>query len=374
MSYSIEQVSEALKKVRYPDGNADIVSLNMLESIEIEDGKISFSVFLPVFNSPFKKSIEKACVKAIHDTIGNGIEVHATITSRVTYGRVDKSQEEILPGVKNIIAVASGKGGVGKSTISTNLAIALAKLGSKVGLIDADVYGPSIPKMFGVEGIKPGMVKVDGIERIVPVEKYGVKMLSIGFFVNPNDALIWRGPMATSALKQLITDSAWGELDYMIIDLPPGTSDIHLTLVQTMPVTGAIIVSTPQEVALADARKGIGMFKQEKINVPILGLIENMAWFTPDELPNKKFYIFGKDGCKNLAAELNIPFLGHIPIVESIRENGDSGVPSALENSILGDSFRQLGENVAQLVEERNANLAPTLKVEIDPNAKHPTN
>jgi len=373
MSFSEEQVLDTLKKVRYPDGNADIVSLKMVESIKIEGKKISFSVFMPTFNNPFKKSIEKACLNAIHDAIGKDVEIDVTITSRVTLGRIDKTQKEILPGVKNIIAIASGKGGVGKSTISTNLAIALAKLGSKVGLIDADVYGPSIPKMFGVEGQKPGMVKLDGVDLIVPVEKFGVKMLSIGFFVNPSDALVWRGPMATSALKQLITDSNWGELDYMIIDLPPGTSDIHLTLVQTIPVTGAIVVSTPQEVALADARKGIGMFRQEKINVPVLGLIENMAWFTPEELPNKKYYIFGQDGCKNLASELNIPFLGHIPIVESIRANGDNGLPSALENSILGNSFRQLGENVAQLVEERNANLAPTLKVEIDPNAKHPT-
>ncbi|MFN8257530.1 MAG: Mrp/NBP35 family ATP-binding protein [Bacteroidales bacterium] len=372
MAFTKEQVLTALQKVKYPDGPGDIVSMNMVEGIEISGNRISFSVYLPTFNNPFKKSIEKACIKAISDSLGDKAEIVVTMTSKVTVGRIDETQEEILPGVKNIIAVASGKGGVGKSTISTNLAIALAKLGSKVGLIDADVYGPSIPKMFGVEDKKPGMQKINGVDMIVPVEKFDVKMLSIGFFVNPDDALVWRGPMATSALKQLITDSAWGDLDYLVIDLPPGTSDIHLTLVQTIPVTGAIIVSTPQAVALADARKGIGMFRQEKINVPVLGLIENMAWFTPDELPDKKYYIFGKDGCKNLAAELNIPFLGHIPIVESIRANGDNGIPSALEESILGHAFRQLGENVAQLVQERNANLAPTRKVEIDPNAKHP--
>lgn len=374
MSYTIEQVWESLKKVRYPDGNADIVSLNMVESIEIEGNKISFSVYLPVFNSPFKKSIEKACVRAIHDTLGKDLEVNANITSKITVGRIDNTQEEILPGVKNIIAVASGKGGVGKSTVATNLAIALAKLGSKTGLIDADVYGPSIPKMFGVEASKPGMDKINGLDRIIPVEKYGVKMLSIGFFVKPDDALIWRGAMATSALKQLINEAVWGELDYLVIDLPPGTSDIHLTMVQTIPVTGAVIVSTPQDVALADARKGISMFRQEKINVPILGLIENMSWFTPAELPDKKYYIFGKDGCKKLAEELNIPFIGQIPIVESIRENGDLGTPSVLEDSLVGEAFRQLGENVAQKVEERNATLAPTMVVEIDPNAKHPTN
>ena len=374
MSYTIEQVWEILKKVRYPDGNADIISLNMVETIEIEGNKISFSVYLPVFNSPFKKSIEKACIRAIKDSLGEEVEINATITSKITVGRVDETQQEVLPGVKNIIAVASGKGGVGKSTIATNLAIALAKLGSKTALIDADIYGPSIPKMFGVELDKPGFDKVDGKDRILPVEKYGVKMLSIGFFVKPDDALIWRGPMATSALKQLINDAVWGELDYLIIDLPPGTSDIHLSMVQTIPVTGAIIVSTPQDVALADARKGISMFRQEQINVPILGLIENMSWFSPPDLPEKKYYIFGKDGCKKLAEELNIPFLGQIPIVESIRESGDYGKPSALEESVLGESFRLLGENVAQKVEERNATLAPTVKVEIDPNAKHPEN
>lgn len=374
MSYTIEQVRESLKKVRYPDGNADIVSLNMVEYIEIEGKKIKFSVYLPVFNSPFKKSIEKACINAIHDNMGQDIDVEATITSRITVGRVDKTQAEVLPGVKNIIAVASGKGGVGKSTVATNLAIALAKLGSKTGLIDADVYGPSIPKMFGAEASRPGMETVNGLDRIVPVEKYGVKMLSIGFFVKPDDALIWRGAMATGALKQLINDASWGELDYLVIDLPPGTSDIHLTMVQTIPVTGAIVVSTPQDVALADARKGISMFRQEKINVPILGIIENMAWFTPPELPEKKYYIFGKDGCKNLAEELNIPFLGQIPIVESIRQNGDVGTPSALEDSIMGEAFRQLGETVAERIEERNKNLAPTLKVEINPDASCSTN
>jgi ATP-binding protein involved in chromosome partitioning len=369
MTNDLKKVTEALKKVKYPDGNQDIVSLNMVENIKIEGKRISFFVYLPQFNSPFKKSIEKACIRAIHDNLGNDLEVDAKITSKITLGRIDKTQHEILPGVKNIIAIASGKGGVGKSTVATNLAIALARLGSKTALIDADVYGPSIPKMFGAEDMRPGMQVVGGKEMIVPVEKYGVKMLSIGFFVKPDDALIWRGAMATNALKQLISDSIWGDLDYLLIDLPPGTGDIHLTMVQTIPVTGAIIVSTPQPVALADARKGISMFRQEKINVPILGLVENMAWFTPDELPDKKYYIFGKDGCKNLSAELNINFLGHIPIVESIRENGDIGTPSALQNSLVGEMFRQLGENVAQRVEERNATIAPTKVVEMSDQA-----
>lgn len=374
MQYTIEKVWEALKKVKYPDGEKDIVSLNMVESIQIEGKKISFSVFLPQFNSPFKKSIEKACIRAIHDLLDKDALVEANITSKITVGRVDNTQHEILPGVKNIIAVASGKGGVGKSTVAVNLAIALSKLGSRTALMDADIYGPSIPKMFGTEEMKPGMQLVNGKEMILPVEKYGIKMLSIGFFVKPDDALIWRGAMATNALKQLIGETLWGELDYLVIDLPPGTSDIHLTMVQTIPVTGAVIVSTPQPVALADARKGISMFMQEKINVPILGLVENMAWFTPDELPEKKYYIFGKDGCKNLADELKINFLGQIPIVESVRENGDNGTPSALQDSVIGNTFRQLGENVAQRVEERNATLAPTKVVEMSDQAGCSTN
>lgn len=374
MQYTIEKVWEALKKVKYPDGEKDIVSLNMVESIQIEGNRIKFSVYLPQFNSPFKKSIEKACIRAIHDILDKDAEVEANITSKITLGRVDNTQHEILPGVKNIIAVASGKGGVGKSTVAVNLAIALSKLGSRTALMDADIYGPSIPKMFGAEEMKPGMQLVNGKEMILPVEKYGIKMLSIGFFVKPDDALIWRGAMATSALKQLIGETLWGELDYLVIDLPPGTSDIHLTMVQTIPVTGAVIVSTPQPVALADARKGISMFMQEKINVPILGLVENMAWFTPDELPDKKYYIFGKDGCKNLAEELKINFLGQIPIVESVRENGDNGTPSAMQDSVIGNIFRQLGENVAQRVEERNATLAPTKVVEMSDQAGCSTN
>lgn len=373
MDYTIDKIKEVLKKVRYPEGNADIVTLDMVKSVNIDGKNISFSVFLPVFNSPFKKSIQKACVKSLKDAFGDDLNIDVNVTAKVTVGRIDKTQEEVLPGVKNIIAVASGKGGVGKSTVSTNLAISLAKLGSKVGLIDADVYGPSIPKMFGVEDSRPVAEKINGVDKIIPVEKYGVKMLSIGFFVNQDDALIWRGAMATNALKQLMNDAAWGELDYLVIDLPPGTGDIHLTMVQSVPVTGAIVVSTPQDVALADARKGISMFKTEKINVPIIGLIENMSWFTPPELPDNKYYIFGKDGCKNLAEELNIPFLGQIPIVETIRQNGDVGTPSALEDTKMGESFRNLGETVAQKIEERNKTLAPTKVVEMEqPAQKEP--
>ncbi len=376
MNYSIDQVLDALKEVQYPEKNQDIVSLKMVESIIIEENSIKFAVYLPTFNSPFKKSIEKACTKAIHSKLDDSITVTATITSKVTIGRVDKTKEHeaVLPGVKNILAIASGKGGVGKSTIAVNLAISLAKLGSKVGLIDADIFGPSVPKMFGVEGTVPGIKKINGKDRIIPVEKYGVKMLSIGFFVKAEDALIWRGAMATGALKQLINDGLWGELDYLLIDLPPGTSDIHLTLVQTVPVTAAVIVSTPQDVALADAIKGLNMFKTEAINVPVIGLIENMAWFTPEELPENKYYIFGKDGVKRLAEKMDIPLIGQIPIVQSIREGGDNGTPAVLEDTTLGASFIELGENIAQKVEERNTKMAPTVKVEIDPNASCATN
>lgn len=279
-----------------------------------------------------------------------------------------KDEVKALPKVKNIIAIASGKGGVGKSTIASNLAIALSKSGAAVGLIDADIYGPSIPKMFNVEGQRPMVRKIDGVDIIEPIENYGIKILSIGFFINPDDALVWRGPMATNALKQLIRQSNWGELDYLLVDLPPGTSDIHLTLVQEVPVTGAIIVSTPQEVALADAVKGISMFLGDKINVPVLGLVENMSWFTPAELPDNKYYIFGKEGCKNLAEKKNIPLLGQIPIIQSICEDGDAGKPSVLnENSIVGKAFLKMADQVADQVAIRNATLDPTKKVEINP-------
>jgi ATP-binding protein involved in chromosome partitioning len=271
-----------------------------------------------------------------------------------------------LPGVKNIIAIASGKGGVGKSTIAVNLAVALAKTGAKVGLIDADIFGPSIPKMFGEEAAHPHFEKIDGREMIVPIEKYGVKILSIGFFSNQENALIWRGPMASNALKQLIIEGLWGELDYMLIDLPPGTSDIHLTIVQTLPVTGSVIVTTPQDVALADVIKGVSMFKSKSIDVPVLGIVENMSWFTPAELPENKYYIFGKDGGKNLAQKMGIPLLGQIPIVMSIREGGDNGIPTAWrEDTATENPFTKLATNVIRQLEYRNENLKPTERVRV---------
>ena len=359
-------ILEALKHVRYPGTGKDIVSAEMVQdNMRIENNKVSFSILFDKPNDPFAKSVVKAAEQAIITYIGEDVDIKGNI-SIITKELPKPKPASILPDVKNIIAVFSGKGGVGKSTVSSNLAIALASMGYKVGLLDADIHGPSIPKMFGVENERPFVEEVDGRQLMQPIERYGVKLLSIGFFVDPANALVWRGSMASNALKQLITDTVWGELDFFIMDLPPGTGDIHLTLVQTMGITGAIAVTTPQDVALADARKGINMFTGDKVNVPVLGLIENMAWFTPAELPGNKYFIFGKDGGTRLAEELNIPLLGQIPIVQSIREGGDSGVPSAVsDNSIIGMAFRELAAHVVEQVDLRNKTLEATKKVEI---------
>lgn len=361
-------ILEALSHVRYPGRGQDIVSLGMVQdNIRIEGNKVSFSLIFEKPNDPFVKSLVKAAEQAVLTYVGKEVDIKGNITAVFKKEIPTAKENSILPGVSNIIAVFSGKGGVGKSTIAANLAVALASLGYRVGLLDADIHGPSVPKMFGLEDARPFLEEVDGKELIVPIEKYGIKLLSIGFFVDPDNALVWRGSMASNALKQLITDAHWGELDYFIMDLPPGTGDIHLTLVQTMGITGAIVVTTPQEVALADARKGINMFTNEKVNVPVLGLVENMAWFTPAELPENKYYIFGKEGGKRLAEEFNIPLLGQIPIVQSIRESGDAGKPiAAEEDSILSVSFRQLAENVVAAVEQRNKIMEKTKKVEIN--------
>ncbi|HAF29839.1 MAG TPA: sodium:proton antiporter [Bacteroidales bacterium] len=368
MSYSKKQILDALRNVKHPETAQDIVSMGMVDDIWIEDTKAGFTLSFKKPNDPFVNSMQKVCIQAIEQHLGKDLDFTGNIKIRAPERKAIKNVQESqsLKGVKNIIAVASGKGGVGKSTVATNLSISLAKTGAKVGLIDADIYGPSIPKMFNVEGQRPFVRKVDDIEMITPVENYGVKVLSIGFFINPEDALVWRGAMATSAIKQLLNQAEWGELDYLVVDLPPGTSDIHLTLVQEVSVTGAIIVSTPQDVALADAIKGIKMFTGKQINVPILGLIENMSWFTPEELPNNKYYIFGKDGCKNLAEKENIPLLGQIPIVQSIREGGDYGNPAVLnEGSIVEKAFKDLSALVIKAIEDRNANEEPTKRVEI---------
>lgn len=363
MLVSKENVLEALKHVIHPEHEKDIVSLGMVEGIEIKGKEVKFNLVLKKPNDPFSTSLRNASINALKSHIDKDIIVVGNIDIQKVKIAVP---EKPMAGVKNIIAIASGKGGVGKSTISVNLAIALSREGYSVGLLDADVYGPSIPKMFGVEGIRPSFEKVDGKDRIIPVEKYGIKLLSIGFFVDQKDALVWRGPMATNALKQLITDGDWGDLDFLLLDLPPGTGDIHLTMVQTLSINGAIIVSTPQDVALADAVKGISMFKGEQVNVPVLGLVENMAWFTPAELPDNKYYIFGKEGCKKLAEEVDVPLLGQIPIVQSIREGGDNGKPVTLdESSPSSEAFMALAREAVKAIEQRNKNLAPTKIVEI---------
>jgi ATP-binding protein involved in chromosome partitioning len=359
-------IIEALEHVRYPGTGKNIVELGMLaDNLRIEGNQVSFSMVFDKPNDPFIKSVVKAAETAILTYISPEVEIKGNISVK-TKQAPRPEPEKLLPQVKNILAIASGKGGVGKSTVSVNLAIALAQMGYKVGLLDADIYGPSLPKMFGEEDTRPYMETINGREWIVPVEKYGVKVLSIGFFVNKEDALVWRGTMAGNALKQLITDAHWGELDYFLIDLPPGTSDIHLTLVQTLAVTGVIVVTTPQEVALADARKGISMFTGEKVNVPVLGLVENMAWFTPAELPENRYYIFGKDGGKKLAEELQTPLLGEIPIVQSICEGGDNGQPVALnESGLTGIAFRHLAHNVIDHVDYRNKNKTASVKVTV---------
>jgi ATP-binding protein involved in chromosome partitioning len=372
MQYSKEQVLEALKKVKHPENGINLVELGMIEDIKITDNRAYFSLHFKKHNDPFTGSIRKACELAIKSVLGKDVEINITVTTPDSPNQNSNSvRNHPLTGVKSIIAIASGKGGVGKSTVAVNLAVAMAKNGAGVGLIDADVYGPSIPKMFGIEGEQPLITKVGNKELMIPIEKYGVKMLSVGFFVDPGDALVWRGPMATSAIKQLITQGDWGDLDYLFIDLPPGTGDIHLTIVQEIPVTGVVIVSTPQQVALADAIKGIAMFTSDKINVPVLGLVENMAWFTPAEYPENKYYIFGKEGCKNLAADMKIDFLGQIPIVQGICDDGDAGRPSVLDvNHPAGKAFLLLADNLIHSLEKRIENLDPTRKVEISLNKR----
>src|SRR5579863_1125795 len=345
-NFTREQVLQALGHVEEPDLKKDLVTLNMIQDIVIEGNKLSFSVILTTPACPLKAMIENACRNAISYFISKEIEVHVNMTSRVT-----TQKNTGVPGVKNIIAVASGKGGVGKSTVAVNLALGLAYAGAKVGLIDADIYGPSIPIMFGLEGARPKARDVDGKSRIEPIEKYGIQLLSIGFFTDPNQPVPWRGPMVSTAVKQLFNDADWGELDYLVVDLPPGTGDIHITVSQSFPVTGAVIVTTPQNVALADAKKGIGMFMMNAINVPILGIVENMSYFTPAELPDNKYYIFGQDGGKKLAQQLDVPFLGEIPLVKSISESGDAGTPVVLdEENPMSKAFIEMAKRVAQQV------------------------
>ena len=361
MKLTKSNLLKALSEVEDPDLKKSLVALGMIQNIHIDSEKVAFDVVLTTPACPLKEKIRQDCEEAIKRNMGD-VKLTINMTSHVTTGR---DEAPVLSGVKNIIAISSGKGGVGKSTVAANIAVSLAKSGASVGLIDADIYGPSIPAMFNCEFEQPGIVQENGKNKIVPIEQYGVKLLSIGFLTNSEDAVVWRGPMASSALKQFITDAKWDQLDYLLIDLPPGTSDIHLTLVQAVPVTGAVVVTTPQKIALADAQKGIAMFKQPQINVPILGLVENMAWFTPEELPKNKYYIFGEGGGKKLAEKNKISLLGQIPIVQSVRESGDSGYPPVLKEGDISDAFVYLAKNVAQQVAIRNATLKETKKVAI---------
>jgi ATP-binding protein involved in chromosome partitioning len=364
MNLSESNVLKALGRVMDPDLKKDLVSLGMIQQVRIEGKKVTFTLVLTTPACPLKSKLKQDCIDAIRKDVDEQAEVEVEFSSTVTTRR--KETETMMKGVKNIIAVASGKGGVGKSTVAANLALALYKSGADVGLVDADIYGPSLPIMFNVQDERPTSITREGREMILPVTRYGIQVQSIGFFVDPGQALIWRGPMASNALIQLFRDTDWGELDYLVVDLPPGTGDIHLTLVQNVPVTGVAIVSTPQEVALIDARKAIAMFRQESINVPVLGLIENMSWFTPRELPGNKYYIFGKEGTRKLAEQSRLPLLGQIPIVQSICESGDMGMPAVLEEgSMVSQAFMDLASRVAQQVAVRNATMSQTKVVAI---------
>ena len=358
-----EKILAALSTVQEPDLKKDLVSLEMIQDIEVGVGQVTFTVVLTTPACPLKEIIRRDCVNAIHKLVSPDLQVIVNMTANVTTARTGGS---LIPGVKNVIAVASGKGGVGKSTVTANLAMALHRSGAKVGIIDADISGPSMPVMFGVEDMKPMIAQKDGKNYIHPIQQFGIKIMSIGFMTPPDSPIVWRGPMASQAIKQFFSDTEWGELDYLLIDLPPGTSDIHITLVQTVPVTGAVIVTTPQKVAIADATKGLAMFKQQQVNVPVLGLIENMAYFTPEELPDNKYYLFGNGGGKELAAKYDVPFIGEIPLVQSIREGGDNGRPAVMDaESIQGEAFRNAADALAQQIAIRNAKFEKTQTVTV---------
>ena len=359
-----EDILKALSSVQEPDLGKDIVTLNMVRDLSIEGNYVSFTVVLTTPACPLKDMIKNACINSIKTMVSNDAVVNLKFISDTTTKRSDTGA--VLPKVKNIIAVVSGKGGVGKSTVAANLALALSQGGAKVGLMDADIYGPSVPIMFGVRGERPLMVEIGEKGMIAPLDRYGIKLMSIGLLVDEKNAVVWRGPMASSAIRQFVTDVYWDELDYLVIDMPPGTGDIHLTLVQTVPVTGAVIVTTPQDVALADAKKAIAMFGQAQINVPIIGLVENMSYFTPAELPDHRYYIFGKEGGKRLAEEYDIAYLAQIPLVQSIREGGDEGVPVMVGNDdISKHAFKEFADNVARSISMRNANMTSAKVAEV---------
>ena len=361
-----EEILKALSNVQEPDLGKDLVTLNMIQDVKIEGDAVSFTIVLTTPACPMKDLMKNACENAIKLLVNPKAQVQVNFTSNTTSLRRD--EKSVLSKVKNIIAVVSGKGGVGKSTVSANLALALAEGGAKVGLMDADIYGPSVPIMFGVRGQRPLMKDEGGKGVIIPLDQYGIKIMSIGLLVDEKDAVVWRGPMASSAIRQFITDVDWGELDYLVIDMPPGTGDIHLTIMQTVPVTGVVIVTTPQQVALADAKKAIAMFGQANVNVPIIGLVENMAYFTPAELPENKYYLFGKEGGLKLASEYDLSFLGQIPLVQSIREGGDEGVPAMVgADTVSKDAFRTFVGNAVRQIAIRNANLPRTATITVAP-------
>lgn len=362
MAYTKQAVLEALQNIPATKGGTNLVEAGHIKNLQIFGDELIVDVISESPALHVKKKLEVDILKEIHEKVDQKLKITVNIeVPKAAEERAQLIRGEDLPGVKNIIAVASGKGGVGKSTVASNLAISLKQMGFKVGLVDADIYGPSVPTMFDVTTARPGTINVDGVSKMDPVESYGIKILSIGFFAKPDQAVVWRGPMASKALNQLLRDAHWGELDFMILDLPPGTGDIHLSTVQAVPITGAVIVSTPQNVALADARKGVAMFRVENINVPVLGLIENMAYFTPPELPNNKYYIFGENGVKNLANQLQVPFLGELPIVQSIREAGDVGRPAALqEGTAVQKAFEEIARRTVEELVRRNEELPPT--------------
>ena len=366
MKINKQDILKALETISAPGEGQNLVESGAVTNVVIFGDEVVVDVTIKNPSLQAKKKTEVEIMKVIHDKVYEKAKVKVNIKVEAPENPKNEIKGKAIPGIKNIVAVASGKGGVGKSTVTANLAATMSKMGFKVGILDADVYGPSIPIMYDVESARPLAIEVDGRSKMKPIENYGVKILSIGFFTQPNQAVIWRGPMAAKALNQMIFDAAWEELDFLLVDLPPGTGDIHLSIMQSLPITGAVVVSTPQNVALADAKKGVAMFQQENINVPVLGIIENMAYFTPEELPNNKYYIFGKEGAKNLAEDLNVPFLGEIPLVQSIREAGDVGRPAALQTGTpLEKAFELLTQNVVQEVVDRNENLPPTEAIKI---------
>ena len=367
MKFTKKDISEALKTITVPGEGNNMIDGNAVKNIVVfgNEAIIDITTSNPTLQA--RKRIEVDIIKTIHDLVNSKIKVKVNIKVEKSAGNTKNSiKGKPIEGIRNIIAVASGKGGVGKSTVSSNIAVTLSKMGFNVGILDADIYGPSIPIMFDVDQEKPLAINIDGVSKMKPVENYGVKILSIGFFTKPNQAVVWRGPMAAKALNQMIFDAAWGELDFLIIDLPPGTGDIHLSIMQSLPITGAVVVSTPQNVALADAKKGVAMFQQQSINVPVLGIVENMAYFIPKELPDNKYYIFGQEGAKNLAFDLGVPMLGEIPIVQSIREAGDFGRPAALQqNTLIEETFKLLTQEIVKQIIERNKTLPPSEVIKI---------